>query len=349
MPRGPRLDAPDALHHVTLRGLERRAIFRDNHDRQQFLNYLERVVQATGLAVLAWALLPNHVHLLVRTPSRRAPGGSGLSTAMRRLLTAYAMAFNRRHHRTGHLFQNRYKSILVEEESYLLELVRYIHLNPLRAGVARNLAELDAHPWSGHSALMGKAPRHWQAQDDVLGQFGAKLHRARRNYRAFVADGIAKGRREELQGGGLRRSAAGWQGVAALRRGRERWVADERILGSGPFVEAMRGEAARRDAPWPRARAAAALPSLIEKVAALWKVPGPLFTGGSRRKPVSEARAAVCFLAVTHLGLPATTVGRTLGVSLSAALQAVPRGQALLAARKADPEALLRSVKDTSH
>ena len=346
MPRGARLDGPGALHHVTIRGLERRAIFRDAHDRRVFLAHLGRVGRATGLAVLAWALLPNHAHLLVRTARPRTAAGGGLATAMRRLLTAYAVAFNRRHGRSGHLFQNRYKSILVEDEPYLLELVRYIHLNPLRAGIVRNLAELDAYPWSGHSALMGEVQCPWQDRDDVLGQFGTKLHRARRSYRAFVADGIARGQRQELQGGGLRRSAGGWEGVAALRRGREKWAADERILGSGSFVEAMRAEARRHEVPWPRARATAALPSLIERVARLWNLPVPPLTGGSRRLAVSEARAAVCFLAVTHLGLPGTLVGRSLGVSLSAALQAVPRGQALLGARKVDPQAILRSVKD---
>ena len=125
MPRGPRLDAPQALHHVIIRGLERRATFRDARDRQAFLDRLQSVVQGTGLAVLAWALLPNHAHLLVRTPPRPAPAGRGtLATAMRRLLTGYAITFNRRHRRIGHVFQNRYKSILVEEEPYLLELQR---------------------------------------------------------------------------------------------------------------------------------------------------------------------------------------------------------------------------------
>jgi len=348
MPRGPRLDAPGALHHVTFRGLERRAIFRDAHDRQVFVTHLERVVRATGLAVLAWAFLPNHVHLLVRTPRPRTAAGGGHPTAMRRLLTAYAVAFNRRHHRSGHLFQNRYKSILVEDEPYLLELLRYIHLNPLRAGIVRNMAGLDAYPWSGHSALMGKVPRPWQARDDVLGQFAPRLHQARRGYRAFVAAGISKGRRQELQGGGQRRSAGGWVGVAALRRGREKWVADERILGSGPLVESMRAEAARREAPWPLDRAAAALPSVIERVAGLWKLSPEALRSGNRPQPVPEARAALCCLAVTHLGLPATLVGRSLGVSLSAVLQAVPRGQALLAPRKVDPQALIRSLKDAA-
>jgi len=118
MPRQPRLDAPGVLHHVMVRGIERRAIFRDDTDRADFVGRLAALVPATGLSVYAWALLPNHAHLLVRTGSRPLP------RVMRSLLTGYAGAFNRRHQRQGHLFQNRYKSIVVEEEPYLLELQR---------------------------------------------------------------------------------------------------------------------------------------------------------------------------------------------------------------------------------
>jgi REP element-mobilizing transposase RayT len=119
-----------------------------------------------GLAVLAWALFHNHFHLLVRTGERP------LATTMRRLLTGYAGGFNRRHKRAGHLFQNRYKSILVEEEPYLLELVRYVHLNPLRARILTTLDMLDEYPWTGHSAVLGRVPRPWQAVGEVLRCFG---------------------------------------------------------------------------------------------------------------------------------------------------------------------------------
>jgi putative transposase len=122
MPRGPRLDAPGVLQHVMVRGLERRAIFRDDRDRADFLERLASVNERTGLEILAWALLPNHFHLLVRSPRPRTAGTpqATLATAMRQLLTGYAGAFNRRHRRNGTLVQGRYKSILVEEEPYLL-------------------------------------------------------------------------------------------------------------------------------------------------------------------------------------------------------------------------------------
>ena len=163
MPPGPRLDAPGVLHHGMVRGSERRAIFRDDRDRREFVTRLAAQAQAHAWAVYAWARLPNHAHLVVRT------GGRALARTMGALLGGYAGAFNRRHRRSGHLFQNRYQSIAVEEEVYLLELTRYIHLNPLRAGVVQDLAAVERYPWTGHSVLLGKQGYPWQASDEILG------------------------------------------------------------------------------------------------------------------------------------------------------------------------------------
>ena len=152
MSRQPRLDAPATLHHVMVRGIERNQIFRDDMDRADFVAHLARLVETGAWTVYAWALLPTHAHLLVRTGTRPLPRST------RSLLTGYAGAFNRRQHRVGHLFQNRYKSIVVEEEPYLLEMVRYLHLNPLRAKVVPDLRALGRYPWTGHSALVGRSP-----------------------------------------------------------------------------------------------------------------------------------------------------------------------------------------------
>jgi putative transposase len=156
MPRQPRLDAPGTLHHVIGRGIEGSKIFRTRGDREDLLGRLAKLCEAKALSVYAWALLDTHFHLLVRS------GNQSLSHSMRRLLTGYVVNFNRRHKRYGHLFQNRYKSILCEEDPYLLELTRYIHLNPLRAGVVKNLKGLRFYAWSGHSTVMGKQKRGWQ-------------------------------------------------------------------------------------------------------------------------------------------------------------------------------------------
>ena len=150
MPRLARLDAPGLLQHVMARGIERRELFRDKKDRKSFLDRLAIILEETKTQCYAWALIPNHFHLLLRT------GPAPLSKVMRRLMTGYAVTFNKRHKRSGHLFQNRYKSIVCEEDAYLLELIRYIHLNPLRAGLVRDLKELDKYPWTGHSAMLGR-------------------------------------------------------------------------------------------------------------------------------------------------------------------------------------------------
>ena len=162
MPRQTRIDAPGALHHIIVRGIERRPIFRDDRDRDHFLERLAGILAETETPCYAWALIPNHVHLLLKT------GLTPIATVMRRLLTGYAGYFNRRHRRHGHLFQNRYKSILCQEEAYFRELVRYIHLNPLRAKLVEEIKALDKYPYCGHSAILGSVRRNWQQVDYVL-------------------------------------------------------------------------------------------------------------------------------------------------------------------------------------
>jgi putative transposase len=235
MPRRARLDAPGALHHIIFRGIDRGKIFRDDDDRDAFLERLGSILTATRTACFAWALIPNHVHLLLRT------GETPISQVMRCLLTGYAVGFNRRHRRHGHLFQNRYKSILCQEGSYLLELVRYIHLNPLRAKLVRDMAELDELKHCGHSAVLGRHPREWQDVDGVLTHFGERRPTARAGYRGFVANGVALGRRPELSGGGLVRSLGGWDEVKRRRKAGEWGKSDERILGDSDFVQAVLG------------------------------------------------------------------------------------------------------------
>jgi len=230
MPRKSRIDATGALHHIMVRGIERRKVFRSDTDRDQFLERLGTVLLETKTTCFAWALIPNHFHLLLRT------GPVPISIVMRRLLTGYALWFNRTHHRQGHLFQNRFKSVLCQEDIYLLELVRYIHLNPIRAGIVQDMGELSRYPYSGHSVLMGKVKKSWQDTDDVLGMFGEKTGPARHAYKEFVENGISQGRRKDLTGGGLIRSAGGWEAVKALKKEKVYQRSDERILGDGDFV-----------------------------------------------------------------------------------------------------------------
>ena len=150
MPRLARIDAPGVIHHVMIRGIERRKIFRNDKDRNDMMDRPADLLPATNTTCYAWAFLSNHAHFLFRS------GDAGLSTLMRRLLTGYAVNFNRRYKRHGQLFQNRYKSIICQEDIYLRELVRYIHLNPLRAKVVSDITALNRYKYSGHSALMSE-------------------------------------------------------------------------------------------------------------------------------------------------------------------------------------------------
>lgn len=327
MPRGPRLDAPGVLHHVMARGLDRQTIFRDDRDRDDFVRRVAGLGAAGAVTVYAWALLPNHCHLLVRTGTRP------LARSMRSLLTGYAGTFNRRHKRTGHLFQNRYKSIVVEEERYLLELVRYLHLNPLRAGVVPNLRILATYPYCGHAALCGTRQVPWQATAPVLGRFSRQARRAAAQYRAFVAAGVAQGRRPDLQGGGLLRSVGGWAAVQALRRGREAYAADERVLGGRDFVEALRQEAERAERH--RARLQARTPdlaTLLRQVAATAQVPPAALTGGGRSRSVARARDGLAYLWVEVLGRSGRTLARELALHPVSVYRAARRGRAHRAA-----------------
>jgi putative transposase len=322
MPRQPRLDAPETLHHVMVRGIEQTAIFRDDRDRTDFVTRLATLAEAGAWTVYAWVLLPNHAHLLVRTGQRP------LARSMRSLLTGYAGAFNRRHKRVGHLFQNRYKSIVVEEEPYLLELVRYLHLNPLRAQVVADLRALDRFPWTGHSALLGTVPRPWQDTTTILSQFGATRRRAIPAYRTFVAAGIPHGRRPEFQGGGLLRSHGGWAAVTALRRGREAYQGDERILGRSAFVEGYRRTVAAAS-PTPTRLS---LEALITRVCRHVGVPPTALTGGGRTPVLTRARAGMAYLWVEVLGRSGRALAPALGVHPSTIPKAARRGALAAAA-----------------
>ena len=214
MPRKSRIDAAGAIHHVIARGINRAAIFSDDEDYKSFLNRLEAVLTSTKTACYAWALMSNHFHLLLRT------GNTPVSVVMRRLLTGYAVNYNRRHKRFGHLFQNRYKSVLCQEDLYLKELIRYIHLNPLRAGIVSDYRSLGRYCYCGHGVILGHFRNDWQDTEYVLNLFGEDTRSSRRGYSEFVRKAVDQGRRPELVGGGLLRSQGGWTGVKALQKKR---------------------------------------------------------------------------------------------------------------------------------
>jgi len=311
MPRLARLDAPGVLHHVIGRGIERRRIFLDDHDREDFMQRLEKLVKEGSMEIYAWSLLSNHFHLLCKTMRRP------LASSMRKLLTGYAVNFNLRHRRHGHLFQNRYKSIVCQEDAYFTELVRYIHLNLLRAGVVKDLGELNECPWAGHAALMGRAWREWPNRDYVLSYFGGG-RRGRSNYLKFMEEGFSTDRKPELVGGGLIRSLGGWSSVVALRRRGEKEAFDGRILGNGEFVEAVLAEADDiRNDPFRKTRKKVGLESLAKAVCEKHGVSLEEFRSGARRHAVVRARQELARLGVQEHGYSGAEIARYLGVTTS--------------------------------
>jgi len=323
MPRLARLDAPGVLHHIIIRGIERRKIFRDDNDRDNFIDRLSVLLPETQTACYAWAFLPNHAHFLLRS------GSAGIATLMRRLLTGYAIYFNRKYRRHGQLFQNRYKSIICQEDIYFKELVRYIHLNPLRAKIISDIKELNKYPYSGHSVLMGKKKRAWQDAKYVLSCFGKKDSDSRRNYSLYVKKGIDQGRRPELVGGGWVRSLGGWSAIKKMRlKGQDRVKGDERILGDGEFVTALLSEANEKfERRYELKGLGYDLKKISQKVSKIYDVEIEEIYSRGRRKVQVEARDVLCYWAVRELGISCTDLAQRLEMSQPGVGYAVNRGE----------------------
>ena len=323
MPRLARLDAPGVLHHIMIRGIERRKIFRNDQDREDFLDRLSVLVPETQTSCYAWSLMDNHAHFLFRS------GESGISHLMRRLLTGYAVSFNRRYRRHGQLFQNRYKSIICQEDAYLKDLVRYIHLNPLRAKIVSNIAELNKYRYGGHSVLMGRRKHDWQDTRYVFAYFDRTIKGARKRYLEYVKRGIKDGRRSELVGGGLIRSLGGWQEIRKnpLRKG-DRIKGDERILGDSDFVnQVLSGAEERFERRYSLKRQGYDFEYILKKVLGIYDIEREDLYSGIRRKPIPDARALLCYWGVCELGLTKVHIGRQLDQTPQAVGYAAARGK----------------------
>ncbi|QWV93190.1 transposase [Geomonas oryzisoli] len=328
MPRQARIDAPGACHHIICRGIERRKIFLDDTDRDRFLLRLGHVLKKSSTRCFAWALIPNHFHLLLQT------GNTPISDVMRRLTTGYAVEFNHRHNRSGHLFQNRYKSILCQMDLYLLELVRYIHLNPIRAGIVDTLPELRRHRFCGHGQLLGDTKYAWQETSEVLGRFGSNEHDARCNYENFVAEGLKTGKRQDLTGGGMVRSAGGWEEVIAARRAGIFLKSDERILGDSEFVERVLQRAEEYVERTSAYRTEGFdFEHAVARVARLLKMDDARVCQHGKEPLLVKARSLLCYWATSELGMTETEVAIKLGITQSSVSRSAARGEALAAAK----------------
>ena len=292
MPRGARIDSADAVHHIMARGIERKQIFDADADRDHFLHRLGDILLDTGTTCFAWSLMPNHFHLLLRT------GNASIAQLMRRILSGYAGSFNRRYRRVGHLFQNRYKSILCQEDAYFLELVRYIHLNPLRAGLVADPAD---YPWSGHRAYLGLAAVPWLTTDFTLRLLGTNRNGARRAYARLIS-----------AGGDPDDSAQFSRGMPG----------DTRVLGDDGFL--ARVAATRKQVP-PRGPS---LPTLEQLIAAAAKEAGcttEALASASKARALADAR---CHVAERALAAGVASIGeiaRRLNRSHSSLIEALQR------------------------
>lgn len=323
MPRGPRLDAPGTLHHVIVRGIEKRKIVDDDIDREDFVSRMGAIALDTRTSIYAWALMTNHAHILLRSSS------VGLPTFMRRLLSGYAILYNLRHKRYGHLFQNRYKSIICEEDTYFRELVRYIHLNPLRAGMVKTLAKLEQYRWCGHSVIMNRYPNDWQDRKYVLQWFGEKENYAKKAYKEFMNKGISLGKRPELTGGGLIRSMGGWSIVKAMRNRGIDEQSDARILGSGEFVLTVIENANEKvKYQLPALELQNRINGVVEKHCRKEKVTISMLQSGSRRPPLPKLRKAIASKLVNGYGVSLAETARRLGISTSGVAQILKRNKA---------------------
>lgn len=329
MPRKARIDAIGALHSITVRGFENRNIFRDDDDCDHFRERMGEILIATGTVCFAWALMRNHAHILLRT------GRTPIAMVMRRMLTGYAVTYNKRHHRHGPVFLDRYRSVLCEEAPYLIELVRHIHLTPLRAGVVEDLGQLESYAYAGHGALLGNPVPVWQDVDTVLERFAEQQDPARKAYRRYIEQGAGQRPRPELADGDLVRGLGGW---AQVRRRPGRGTSppgDERILGSTEFVRQVL--AASDECLHPQAELALRgldLDRLAERAAGAFGVaPEEIFSPVKVRKTVC-ARSVFCYWAVRKLGYTATHLAQRIGLTQPAVSISVQRGEALAKERK---------------
>ncbi|HEX7126750.1 MAG TPA: transposase [Thermodesulfobacteriota bacterium] len=269
MARPLRVSFPGAVYHVTARGNERRPIVADDEDRQRFVRTLAGMIEEHEVICHAWVLMTNHYHLVVETPR------ANVSQAIHYLNGQYSQAYNRRHERVGHLFQGRFSGILVDKESYLLEVCRYVVLNPVRAELVDSPEDW---PWSSFRATAGLAPcPPWLTTDWLLGHFGTRRATATEAYQRFVAEGLARDRSlwSEMRG----RAVLGSQAFVSEIRARVAAVEDPDLL--SPVAE-----------PWPETPS---MDEVLAGVAAAYRLPVAELM--EPRTPYREARRVAIFLA----------------------------------------------------
>jgi putative transposase len=273
MARKPRIHYPGALYHVILRGNAGEPIFFEERDRHRLYLILQYAVERFDCRIHGFCFMTNHIHIVMQA------GEIQLSRIMQNISLRYTKWINFTRSRTGHLFQGRYKALLLDAEEYLLELVRYVHLNPVRAGI---VALPEEHPWSGHHAYLGTITLSWLTTDWVLSQFSGNIKKAREGYRSFVSNGLKEKRRTEFHSGNN----------------------EGRILGDDTFAEHVFAEA---DQQWSRGYT---LPEVINSVCRAYGITEKQLKAPGKVRPFTEARALAAVLVRESRDLSLTELGR---------------------------------------
>jgi len=285
MSRKPRIHYPGAVYHVILRGNAGQPIFFDDRDRYRLYLLLQYVGEKFNCRIFGFCLMTNHIHLVVQT------GDISLSRIMQNLSLRYTKWINFTQSRTGHVFQGRYKALLLDADRYLLQLVRYIHLNPVRAGM---VATLDEYPWSSHRAYQGSESLPWLTTDWVLSMLSADVRIARKEFANFVADGMGETRRAEFHSG----------------------THEGRVLGDDFFVDTVLAKADQRQEHSYR------LEDVVGAVCRQYEITIEQLKAPGKVRPFSEARAVASLLVQELQGLSLTDLGKVLNRDI------VPLGRA---------------------
>ena len=325
MPRQARIDYPGALHHVIGRGINRSTIFCDELDLTAFTTRLEDALLATDTQCHAWTLMPNHFHLLLIT------GKEKISKLMHSLLTSYAIYFNKRHDRIGHLFQNRYKSILCDIDSYHMELIRYINLNPLRGGLVKTFPELGRFKWSSHRYMLGTMQAPWFNPAQVLSYFHSNIAIARSQYLDFLLAGTKNARKVNYEGGGLIRSNGGAEQTLKSLRAGEKIHSDSRILGDSNFVAQIEHANLHNSSnPMHKENMDLAVADLLNNIATKFDITPQQISSGDLSRNTAIARAIASALLHDKIGLTRITIAQKLQRSTSGITKSIKRGRKYL-------------------
>ena len=304
MPRQCRIEFPGLLYHAIVRGIEGRKIFIDEKDYKELLRRIVMVKEDSR--IFAWALMPNHAHILIMS------GEKPLSKIMSQMLTGYALYFNTRHKRAGHLFQNRYKAIVCDEDRYFKMLVRYIHLNPLKAGLVGDLNELSKFKWCGHPTILGESCNSWQEVDGLLSHFGDNKHQSVNEYMRYMEDGATDATGRNLSGGGLIRSLGGIGEAVCDRKAGIREAYDSRLLGTGEFVTQILIDHERKEREALEIKKKFGWENLQGNVCRRFGVNMADMRNSTRGRTIARAREACIYFGITRLGMNGEELGEKL-------------------------------------